>query len=410
MNRRGSFRRARAVLAGIGLACAGVAVGAGAEPADNGAWPEDARGLLQRPDFVRTDSGTNAICLRAVAFCGHVHLHTNTWRYVAAEADHLELGREMLGSALSKYPLAVLSNRLDAVHLLRPGTLSQFRDGQWDPAAAGTYGEKAVYSILEVPSGREGASRFSEAVFHHELSSILVGGHPELFDDDGWWAANPRRFKYANQREGTPQLATNDLPQGFVCSYGKVSLENDVNTYAMHLFTRADWLLGQAERYPRVKRKVNALIRFYGKLDPGFTREFFLERCQTALSAEERDRLDDLGRAIAEDPSDPAGYGTRACLYNNLDLFPEAIEDAETALRIDPEYAYGYFVRGWARVRIDRPEEAIADFTRAIEFKPAMVHAYEERAHAYRKLGRKDDAKRDRQTAAELKAAREEGP
>lgn len=393
------------------MACTGAAFAAGAAPAGGGAWPEDARGLLERPAFIRTDSGTNAVRYRAVSFCGHVHVFTNTWRYEGAKAEDLEAGRDLLGAALAKYPLAVLSNRLDAVHLVRPGTLCQFMDDwKWAPAAAGTYGDKAVYSILEKLSGREDASRFSEAVFHHELNSLLVGWNPRLFDDDAWRAANPRRFRYAARAKGSPMLSTNDLPRGFVCSYGTSTLENDVNTYAMHLFTRADWLLRQAERHPRVARKVNVLLRFYRRLDPGFTREFFLEHCRTALPPEEQDRLEDLGRAIGEDPSDPELYGTRACLCNNLELFPEAIEDADAALRLDPEYAYGYYVRGWARVRIDRTEEAIEDLSRAIALKPSMAYAYEERAHAYGRLGRKDEARRDRQAAAELRAVRAKSP
>ena len=411
--RRGARRWTRGIRAGIWLACAGCALVAGAKPSDDsaaGGWPENARGLLERPDFLRTDSGTNAVGYRAVAFCGHVHVHTNTWRCEALDADRMEIGRDMLGTALAKYPMALLSEHLEAVHLVRPGSLRQFRNGQWDPAAAGTYGETSLYVILETFPGRTGASRFSEAVFHHELSSILVGKHPELFNQNAWRAANPPRFKYANRMVGSPQLATNLFAEGFVASYGKSSLENDVNTYAMHLFTRADWLLRQAERHPRVRRKLDVLMDFYERLDPGFTRGFFRRHCRTSLSAAARAQLDDAAQAIAEDASNPKLRGERACLYNNLDLYPEAIEDAEAALRIDPRYGYGYYVRGWARARSDMREKAIEDFTRAVEFDPSLAAAYRERARAYRSLGRMDEAKRDREAAKALDAAGAERP
>ena len=376
-----------------------------AEVVGAGVWSEDARALLERPDFVRTESGTTSICHRAVGFCGHVHLYTNTWSFEAVGPRKLESGRAMLETALAKYPLALLERHLEGVYLLRPGSLKQFRGGQWNPAAAGTYGVKSVYVVLETRPAREDGSRFSEAVFHHELSSILVGWHPDKFDPDAWRAANPPHFKYIDRLAGSPALATNYFADGFVCSYGKVSLENDVNTYAMHLFTRADWLLRQASQYPRVRQKLDVLMDFYGRLDPGFTREFFFRHCRTSLSAEERKQLESCSQAIAADASNAKFYGARACLYNNLELYPEAIQDAEAALQIDPQFAYGYYVRGWARVRLDMPAEAVEDFTRSIAYAPARIPAYEERARAYRMLGKTDEAQRDRETAQALKAA-----
>ena len=158
-----------------------------------------------------------------------------------------------------------------------------------------------------------------------------------------------------------------------MCEYGRDTLENDINTYAMWLFTRTDWLLEQASQHPRVQQKVEVLMDFYGRLDPGFTREFFRRRCQTSLSAAERQQVEAITQAIAADASNCDLYGKCACLYNNLELYPDAIQDAEAALRINPQFACGYYVRGWARARIGMPKKAVEDFTRAIACEPSQI-------------------------------------
>lgn len=411
-----SFRTALAIgffawMAGTGCAMSqdippAASAPAVAEAADPGIAP-DARGLLQRPDFVRTGAGETSIHVRVVSFCGHVHEKDNPWRFDPLDEAGLARGRNMLESALAKYPRELLAAHLECVHLLR--SLQRPAQGEWEDAA-GTYGMKTVYTRLYETAGPAGWSRFSEAVFHHELSSILVGQHPEGFDVKAWRAANPPGFKYVHKMEGSPQLATNHLAEGFVCGYGMMNEENDINTYAMWLFTRSDWLLAQAARHPRVQRKVDLLIEFYGQLDPSFTREFFIRRCRPVLSEEDRRKLEALGTALAADASNCKLYGQRARLYNNLEMFPDAIADAETALGIDPEFAYGYFVRGWARSRIGLPEEAAGDFTRAIALDPSWTASYRERAHVYHSLGRNDEAKQDRQTAQAMEAAAKDPP
>lgn len=393
----------------LGAGLAG-AISAGAQsdaaPPAPPAW-QDARGLLQNPDFIRSASGETTLVARGVSFCGHIHLRTNQWSFTALAPEEMEQGRQLLERALSKYPLALLSNRLAHACLFRAPGLTQFRDGDWRKTAAGTYNLDSVYfGLQDGPRNRGGGDRFSEAVFHHELSSLLVGHNPGLFRADAWRAANPPGFKYNDSGSGSPIATTRFLEDGFVCTYGMSDIENDINTYAMWLFTRADWLFAEAAQHPRVKKKVKILAQFYRKLDPVFTREFFLRHCQTVLDAEDQAQLAVLTQAIADAPADCAPYGQRARFYNNLGLLPEAIQDADHALRLDPRYAYGYFVRGWALSRSGLFQDAADDFTRAISFDPSWIPAYHERAHAYDKLDRPADARQDRKTAMELHAAR----
>mgnify|MGYP003588791050 CR=1 FL=1 len=373
---------------------------------------QDARYLLHIPDFVRTAAGETSIVARLVRFCTCTHLATNTWSFEALDEEKLDRRRDMLQSALAKYPLDLLSDHLECVYFLKPRSMKQFFNGQWSTPPLGTYGLKSLYISVRGDYRPRGWSLLMEAVFHHELSSILIGHHPQLFRNKDWKSANAPEFAYRYKPGRSPQATTNFLPEGFVCSYGMANLENDVNTYAMWLFTRADWLLDQASRHPRVQRKVDLLIDFYGKLDPVYTREFFLRHCRTALTAEEKAQVDARTRAIADNPDAAEPYGKRARLYCDLELYPDAIRDAETALQINPRYAPGHSILGRARIFLEMYEAGAEACTRAIECDPSLVAAYRQRALAYEKLGRPVEAAQDRKTADEIenaRTAREEG-
>ena len=393
----------------LGAGLAG-AISAGAQsdaaPPAPPAW-QDARGLLQNPDFIRSASGETTLVARGVSFCGHIHLRTNQYLFTALDPYEMEQGRQLLERALSKYPLALLSNRLAHAYLHRAPAQTRFRDGEWRKSAAGTYNLDSVFvGLHDGPRNRGGGDRFAEAVFHHELSSVLVGHNPGLFRADAWRAANPPGFKYNDSGSGSPIATTRFLEDGFVCTYGMSDIENDINTYAMWLFTRADWLFAEAAQHPRVKKKVKILAQFYRKLDPVFTREFFLQHARTDLTAEQQAQLAVLTQAVADAPADCTPCGKRARFYNNLGLLPEAIQDADQALLLDPQFAYGYFVRGWALSRCGLFKDAADDFTRSISFDPSWIPSYHERAHAYEMLDRPADALQDRNTARELHAAR----
>ena len=372
-----------------------------------GGWPEDARGLLQRPGFVCTDpSGETSVCARLVSFCGHEHKPVFTLRFKPVDEEQLARGRDMLDVALAKYPLQLLSSHLERVNFVGFTSLLVFPQGQSNNAvlAGGTYGDRTLYVSLETRPGRPYISRDAETIFHHELSSLLVGEHPDLFDDKAWLAANPPDFKYDDDLKRGPELSTNYLAEGFASQYGMSTLENDINTYAQGLFTRSDWLLPQAAAHPHVQQKLDVLLDFYGRLDPGFTREFFRRHCRTTLTAAEQQQVAEFTQAIATEATKRT-YSRRATLYNNLKLYPEAILDAETALGIDPQYGRGYYVRGYARWRTGALEEALADFARAIELDPAWVPSYLERAEVYELMGKMAEAQQDRKTAQALEAA-----
>ena len=52
-------------------------------------------------------------------------------------------------------------------------------------------------------------------------------------------------------------------------------MENDINTYAQNLFSPTTGFWDIVEKYPRVKKKVKLLVKFYNKINPVFTMSYF---------------------------------------------------------------------------------------------------------------------------------------
>ncbi|MEM9284105.1 MAG: hypothetical protein AAGA96_19985 [Verrucomicrobiota bacterium] len=64
------------------------------------------------------------------------------------------------------------------------------------------------------------------------------------------------------------------MAEGFLTPYNQVSVEQDMNETAAHLFTNPE-LWKYCERYPRIDQKVDVLIDFYRTLHPEMNRLYF---------------------------------------------------------------------------------------------------------------------------------------
>ena len=58
---------------------------------------------------------------------------------------------------------------------------------------------------------------------------------------------------------GNPRLYS----QGFICDYGQVTFEEDVNTYAQYLIAKPKKLDQLTAKYPLIKQKAELLKEFY---------------------------------------------------------------------------------------------------------------------------------------------------
>lgn len=204
------------------------------------------------------------------------------------------IATEILTNALSKYPETLTKKFLNGVFVV--GSLRFF-----DVAYGGTYlanGKQIVLVYRETFDPRGFEQRF-----HHEFSSILLKQNEKTFDTKRWLKGNEPTFVYRapgviEKQSGGRSEATKALEmaqketggsgsdllhldsglmdQGFLTAYNMISVEQDLNETAAHLFTNPE-LWNYCARHPRLDQKVDVLIDFYRNLDPVFDRIYFRE-------------------------------------------------------------------------------------------------------------------------------------
>lgn len=200
--------------------------------------------------------------------------------------------REILLRAFAKYPDRVLRENLGGVYVV--GSLKFY-----GVAYGGTYMANARRIVLVYRDTFDEVG--FEQRFHHEFSSILLKRYQASFDEARWTLGNPEGFAYRaegiieeqsgdrseatrvleeeQQRTGGSgssllQLNPKLMAEGFLTAYNRVSVEQDVNETAAHLFTNDD-LWTYARRFPLLDQKVDVLIDFYRAVDPSFDRLYF---------------------------------------------------------------------------------------------------------------------------------------
>lgn len=192
----------------------------------------------------------------------------------ALPEDQIERAKTILSRALKKYPLHVLQKELHAVY-----ALSELRFNS--VVTSGTNSRTSVY--LKFGESVKGfTDNHIEGVFHAEFSSILWRNHPKQFDADAWRAVNPPGFKYlgngvaaVKQKKASTTLREDLNTQGFLVEYAQSTMENDLNGFAKMLFNGDPELWRAAEKFPKIRRKLDLAIGFYQKLDASLTEPFF---------------------------------------------------------------------------------------------------------------------------------------
>ena len=188
--------------------------------------------------------------------------------------DQIDRARTILERALKKYPPQVLQTDLKAVYVLAELRYSGV-------ITSGTNSRTSVY--LKIGDEKRGfTDAHIEGVFHAEFSSILLRNHAVLLDKDAWQAVNPSGFKYlgngvdaVKQKKAATTLRDDLHGQGFLVEYAQSTLENDFNGFAKMLFNGERGLWEAAERFPKIRRKLDLTLAFYQKIDASFTEAFF---------------------------------------------------------------------------------------------------------------------------------------
>ena len=198
----------------------------------------------------------------------------------------------ILEEALAKYPEAILEEFLDGIFVV--GSLRFY-----DVGYGGTYMANARRVVLVYRDSF--SDRGFEQRFHHEFSSLLLKRNEAIFEEERWLEGNQPDFRYrapgviekqsGDRSEATRVLAAEQertggsgssllrldpelMEEGFLTPYNLVSIEQDLNETAAHLFTNPE-LWKYCERYPRIDHKVDVLIDFYRSLDARFDRLYF---------------------------------------------------------------------------------------------------------------------------------------
>jgi Flp pilus assembly protein TadD len=113
--------------------------------------------------------------------------------------------------------------------------------------------------------------------------------------------------------------------------------------------------------------------------------------------------LEQIGRAIALNGSEPAFHSDLGGVYRALGRIPEAIHCLGRALELKPDDAGMHYNLGLAWKELGKLDEATASLRRALELKPDFAEAHNNLGNALKELGRLDEAVACYGRALELK-------
>jgi hypothetical protein len=200
-------------------------------------------------------------------------------------AAEFERVQRILVPALAKYPEALLKQHLRTIYVLSELKYSGV-------ITSGTNSRNAVYvKIGDVSKGF--TDTHNEAVFHAELSSILLRNQPKFLDENAWKSVNPPDFKYlgsgvdaVKQKKAGLKLDERLHEQGFLKEYAQSNLENDFNAFAAMIFAGDGSIWPIAEKHAAIRKKLDLTIDFYHQLDPAFTEDYFRKLGASAVTTQ----------------------------------------------------------------------------------------------------------------------------
>lgn len=166
---------------------------------------------------------------------------------------------------LSRYPAAFVARHVREIVVLRSLEIAGYDYG-------GTYdvGGRRIYLVAGW-LGDDG-SRAEAMGLHHEFSSLLMRQYPRVFSSRHWRELNPPGYRYRHAASSFANLSEDSLDlvgspemwtQGFLCGYGMLTLEDDINTFAQYLVARTGRWPALARDYPPLTAKMDLLTRWY---------------------------------------------------------------------------------------------------------------------------------------------------
>ena len=193
----------------------------------------------------------------------------------ATPISNYELARYsvLLPRLFSKYPQEVIKKELKIIKL--SATLILY---------GVSYGGTSIDSVLYLTSAgidNGYTDLYIKELFNHEFSSILMRNHH--FPENEFVKNNPPQFHYAQNTDEILRSITQDknstgnealYKNGFLTKYSMSTLENDLNMFAEHIFTKPHLLHHLINTYPRLNNKYLVVKEFYLGINPEFKKIF----------------------------------------------------------------------------------------------------------------------------------------
>ena len=239
--------------------------------------------LFLYPFFSAAQSPDTIIRKVHVSFASGKEIFPEDWRDEPIDAtaqpiDRREIRRSkrIIARALNKYPETIFKKNLKSVYILKEMKF-------YNVGYGGTNSLDAVY-LTDHGLYWGYTDKYLEQTFHHEFSSILFRNYPSLLDTNVWKDANIPGFIYNDPENGVGAIRNNQSSQdldtslcqkGILTQYGGSSIENDVNTFAQNLFCPEKNFWIYVDRYPRIRKKTELLIKFYSGLSSAYTETLF---------------------------------------------------------------------------------------------------------------------------------------
>lgn len=107
---------------------------------------------------------------------------------------------------------------------------------------------------------------------------------------------------------------------------------------------------------------------------------------------EDKEGLEKLNRAIAQNPEDAKAWAGRGEAYRLMKHYGEALADFNRAIELKPDYAWALAHRGETYFVMEAFEEALADFNLAIKLNPDYIWALAHQGVAYERIERYEEA------------------
>jgi tetratricopeptide (TPR) repeat protein len=103
----------------------------------------------------------------------------------------------------------------------------------------------------------------------------------------------------------------------------------------------------------------------------------FAKGLELGLSEKYREAIDELSKAVEEDPEHVVAHTSLGVAFHKLGEDDRALACYETALKIDPTYAEAHYFRANILYSGGNAREAIAGYTMAIGLKPELIEAHQ---------------------------------